>query len=67
MRDYGFNVKLIEDSCLKYCVIDSSVVWYGSINYLGKADTEDNAMRIHDKGIAENLLYQTFKGDDKAI
>ena len=61
MRDYGFNVKLIEDNCLKYCVIDSSVVWYGSINYLGKEDIEDSAMRIHDKGIVENLLYQTFK------
>ena len=61
MRDYGFNVKLVEDNCLKYCVIDSSVVWYGSINYLGKEDVEDNVMRIHDKSIAENLLYQTFR------
>lgn len=61
MRDYGFNVKLVEDNCLRYCVIDSSVVWYGSINYLGKEDIEDNAMRIHDKDIAQNLLYQTFK------
>lgn len=64
MRNYGFNVSLVEDGCLKYCVIDSSVVWYGSINYLGKSDIEDNAMRIRDKGIAENLLYQTFKKED---
>ena len=65
MRDYGFNVSLVEDGCLKYCVIDSSVVWYGSINYLGKSDIEDNAMRIRDKGIAENLLYQTFRDKTK--
>ena len=65
MRDYGFNVILVEDGCLKYCVIDSSVVWYGSINYLGKSDIEDNAMRIRDKSIAENLLYQTFRDKTK--
>ena len=62
MRDYGFEVNLVEDVCLKYCVIDSSIVWYGSINYLGKTDIEENAMRIKDKNIAESLLYQTFKG-----
>ena len=62
MRDYGFEVSLVEDTCLKYCVIDSAIVWYGSINYLGKTDVEENAMRIKDKNIADSLLYQTFKG-----
>lgn len=60
MRKAGFEMNLVEDYCEHYCIIDHQIVWYGSMNFLGKEDTEDNLMRILDRKIANELLEMTF-------
>lgn len=40
------------------------MVWYGSMNFLGKEDVEDNLMRIADGKIASELLELTY-GNEK--
>ena len=64
MRKAGFEMNLVEDYCEHYCVIDRQVVWYGSMNFLGKEDAEDNLMRIVDGKVANELLEMTF-GNEK--
>ncbi len=64
MRSFGFNVELVENYCEHYCIIDREIVWYGSMNFLGKEDAEDNLMRICSKEISAELLELTF-GTDK--
>lgn len=60
MRRDGFEMNLVEDYCRHYCIIDREVVWYGSLNFLGKEDGEDNLMRVCSKAIAAELLELTF-------
>lgn len=60
MRKAGFEMNLVEDYCEHYCIIDRQVVWYGSMNFLGKEDAEDNLMRIADEKIVNELLEMTF-------
>lgn len=64
MRKAGLEMNLVEDYCEHYCMIDRQVVWYGSMNFLGKEDAEDNLMRIADGKIANELLEMTF-GNEK--
>ena len=60
LRKAGFEIKLMEDSCEHYAVIDDEIVWYGSMNLLSKEDAEDNLMRVCSKDIAAELLEMTF-------
>ena len=65
LRNAGFNIQLTEDNCEHYAVIDSEIVWYGSMNLLSKDDIEDNIMRVVSKRIANELLEITFgKGNN---
>ncbi len=60
LRKAGFEVRLAEESCEHFAVIDREIVWYGSVNLLSKEDAEDNLMRVCSKDIAEELLEITF-------
>ena len=60
LRKAGFEIRLVEESCEHYAVIDNEIVWYGSVNLLSKEDTEDNLMRVCSKDIAAELLEMTF-------
>jgi len=60
LRKAGFEIKLVEESCEHYAVIDNEIVWYGSMNLLSKEDAEDNLMRVCSKDIAAELLEMTF-------
>lgn len=60
MRRSGFEMSLVNDYCQRYCIIDREVVWYGSMNFLGKEDINDNLMRISSKSVAAELLELTF-------
>ena len=66
LRKAGFEVKLVEDNCEHYAIIDNEVVWYGSMNLLSKEDIEDNLMRVCSKDIAAELLKMTF-GREKEL
>ena len=37
-------------------IIDKSLIWYGNINYLGYNTDKNNAIRIYDSALAENVL-----------
>ncbi len=49
LRKAGFEIRLVEESCEHYAVIDNEIVWYGSVNLLSKEDAEDNLMRVCSK------------------
>lgn len=42
-------------SC-RCAIIDRKLIWYGSINYLGRNALDDNAMRFEDPSLAADLL-----------
>ena len=56
MRQAGFFVKTVENSCENFAVIDQEIVWYGNIHLLGKEKIEDNIMRVKDKKVAAELM-----------
>lgn len=60
LRKAGFEIRLVEESCEHYAVIDNDIVWYGSVNLLSKEDAEDNLMRVCSKDIAAELLEMLF-------
>ena len=64
MRKNGFKMQLVQDYCQHYCIIDREIVWYGSMNFLGKEDSEDNLMRVHSDKIASEILELTFGKDN---
>ena len=55
MRQAGFYIKTVEESCERFAVIDQEVVWYGNINLLAKDKVDDSIMRILSKEIASEL------------
>ncbi len=65
LRKAGFEIRLVENSCEHYAVIDQEIVWYGSVNLLSKEDAEDNLMRVCSKEIAAELLEMTFGSEIK--
>ena len=65
LRKAGFEIRLVEDSCEHYAVIDNEIVWYGSMNLLSEEDAEDNLMRVCSKDIAAELLEMTFGSEVK--
>ncbi|MCR5147446.1 MAG: hypothetical protein K6C35_00625 [Eubacterium sp.] len=60
LRRAGVEIRLVEDNCEHFAVIDKEIVWYGSVNLLSKEDAEDNLMRVCSKEIAAELLEMTF-------
>lgn len=60
MRQAGFYIKTIEDSCEHFAIIDQETVWYGNMNLLGKEKVEDSMMRVRGKRIAAELMEMTF-------
>ena len=64
MRQAGFVVQQAEEFCERYTVIDDEIVWYGSMNFLGREDVEDNLMRVCSKEIAAELMEMTFGGEN---
>ncbi|MDD3186069.1 MAG: DEAD/DEAH box helicase family protein [Anaerostipes sp.] len=60
MRKAGFEIKIADDFCERYAILDEEIVWYGSMNFLGKEDVDDNLMRVCSKEIAVELMERTF-------
>ena len=56
----GIYVEQKENFCEHYAVIDDEIVWYGSMNLLGKENVEDNLMRVVSRDIAAELIEMTF-------
>ncbi len=60
IRQAGFYIRTVEDSCEHFALIDQNIVWYGNINILGNAKLEDSMMRLESKEIAAELMEITF-------
>ena len=43
-----------------YAIIDNEIVWYGSMNLLSRAKSDDNLIRVKSKEAALELLELTF-------
>ena len=41
-------------------IIDKSLIWYGSVNYLGYNTDENNAIRIYDSTLAEDIIEMLY-------
>lgn len=66
MRQAGFYLKTVEESCEHFAIIDQEIVWYGNINILSKAKIEDSMMRVRSKDIANELMELTFGKETSA-
>ena len=60
MRQAGFYMKIVEDSCEHFAIVDQEIVWYGNINFLSKAKLEDSIMRVQSKDITNELMELMF-------
>ncbi|MDO4323808.1 MAG: DEAD/DEAH box helicase family protein [Lachnospiraceae bacterium] len=65
MRQAGFYMKTVEDTCEHFAIMDQEIVWYGSMNLLAKTRIEDNMMRVQSKKIAAELMELTFGKDSQ--
>ena len=63
MRQAGFYMKTVEDSCEHFAILDQEIVWYGNINLLAKKKIEDSMMRVQSREIANELMELTFGKD----
>ena len=52
----GIQVNVRDALSLHAAIIDKSVVWYGSVNYLGYNEEDDNAIKIMDSSVAEAMI-----------
>ena len=60
MRQAGFYLKMVEDACEHFAIIDQEIVWYGRMNLLAKSNTDDSMMRAQSKKIVMELMGLTF-------
>lgn len=60
MRQAGFYIKTVEESCEHFAIIDQELIWYGNMNLLAKEKLEDSMMRVKGKQIASELMELTF-------
>ena len=56
LREIGVSIKINDALAIDVAIIDKSLIWYGSVNYLGYNTDENNAIRIYDSALAENVL-----------
>ena len=56
LRTAGWEIRLVQDNCQNFAVIDEQILWYGSMNLLSRDDAEDNIMRLESREVAQELL-----------
>jgi len=56
LQNHGLSVKYKSDFHQKFTVIDQSIVWYGSVNFLSFGTHEESIMRFENTDIAGQLM-----------
>lgn len=56
LKETGASIRVNDSLAIDVAVIDKSLIWYGNVNYLGYNTDENNAIRIYDSALAENVL-----------
>ena len=60
LKGTGASIKINDSLAIDVAIIDKSLIWYGSINYLGYNTDENNAIRIYDSALAENVIEMLY-------
>ena len=63
LKNIGVKIVVKESLSLHIAIIDKSLIWYGSINYLGCNTKEDNAIRISETDVVENAMEILYAHD----
>lgn len=63
LKNTGFEIQLMEETCEHFAVVDQEIVWYGNMDFLSKGDMEDNLMRVVSGNIAAEIMEMTFGGE----
>ena len=56
LKQYGIKVICKSDFHQKFAIIDQSVVWYGSVNFLSFGTHEESIMRFENSDVAHQLM-----------
>ena len=56
LKRTGASIRVNASLAIDVAIIDKSQIWYGSVNYLGYNTDKNNAIRIYDPALAENIL-----------
>ena len=56
----GIKIRLQDHMHEHFAIIDGEIVWYGSMNFLSRAKTDDNLIRLKSKDAAQELMEMTF-------
>ena len=56
LKQYGIKVVYKSDFHQKFAIIDQSVVWYGSVNFLSFGTHEESIMRFENGDVAHQLI-----------
>ena len=56
LKQYGIKIIYKSDFHQKFAIIDQSVVWYGSVNFLSFGTHEESIMRFENSDVAHQLI-----------
>ena len=60
LKETGISIGVNDSLAIDVAIIDKSLIWYGSVNYLGYNTDENNAIRIYDSALSENILEELY-------
>ena len=60
LKGTGAGIRVNDALAIDVAIIDKSLIWYGSINYLGYNTDENNAIRIYNSILAENIIEMLY-------
>ena len=60
LKNNGISIRIQDHMHEHYAIIDNEIVWYGSMNLLSRAKSDDNLIRVKSKEAALELLEITF-------
>jgi len=61
LQNLAFSLKYDSKLSFSSIIIDKTIVWYGSANPLAYVTEDMNAIKLHDRDVAEGLLSELFK------
>ena len=56
IKETGASIRINDSLVIDVAIIDKSLIWYGSVNCLGYNTDENNAIRIYDSTLVENII-----------
>ena len=56
LENIGITIVSSPSLSCRCAIIDKKLIWYGSINFLGKVSADDNSMRFEDSSLAADLI-----------